>query len=69
MPRVGFEPTVPVLERAKGVDTVDRAATVKGIKFTHVIRKGLRMRILIVPKNPTVTVAHRFNRRGYRAYW
>jgi hypothetical protein len=30
MPRVGFEPTIPVSERAKTVDTLDRAATVIG---------------------------------------
>jgi hypothetical protein len=28
MPRVGFEPTIPVLERAKTVDALDRAGTV-----------------------------------------
>jgi hypothetical protein len=30
MPRVGFEPTIPVLERAKTVRAFDRAATVIG---------------------------------------
>jgi hypothetical protein len=30
MPRVGFEPTIPVLERAKTVHGLDRAATVIG---------------------------------------
>jgi hypothetical protein len=28
MPRVGFEPTTPVFERAKTVHALDRAATV-----------------------------------------
>jgi hypothetical protein len=28
MPRVGFEPTIPVFERAKKVHTLDRADTV-----------------------------------------
>jgi hypothetical protein len=28
MPEVGFEPTIPVLERAKAVHALDRAATV-----------------------------------------
>jgi hypothetical protein len=28
MPRVGFEPTIPVFERAKIVHALDRAATV-----------------------------------------
>jgi hypothetical protein len=32
MPRVGFEPTIPVLERAKKVHALDRAATVIGFK-------------------------------------
>jgi hypothetical protein len=30
MPRAGFEPTIPVLERAKAVHALDRAATVIG---------------------------------------
>jgi hypothetical protein len=30
MPRVGFESTIPVLERAKTVHALDRAATVIG---------------------------------------
>jgi hypothetical protein len=30
MSRVGFEPTIPVFERAKTVDAFDRAATVIG---------------------------------------
>jgi hypothetical protein len=32
MPRVGFEPTIPVLERAKTVHVLDRAAPVTGIQ-------------------------------------
>jgi hypothetical protein len=31
MPRVGFEPTIPVFELAKTVHALDRAATVIGI--------------------------------------
>jgi hypothetical protein len=31
MPRVGFEPTIPVLERAKTVRVLDRAATGIGV--------------------------------------
>jgi hypothetical protein len=31
MPRVGFEPTVPVFERGKTVHALDRAATVIGL--------------------------------------
>jgi hypothetical protein len=30
MPSVGFEPTIPVFERAKTVHALDRAATVTG---------------------------------------
>jgi hypothetical protein len=30
MPRVGFEPTIPVFERAKTVHALDRSATVVG---------------------------------------
>jgi hypothetical protein len=30
MPRVGFEPTIPVFERAKTVRALERAATVIG---------------------------------------
>jgi hypothetical protein len=30
MPRVGFEPTIPVSERAKTVHALDRATTVIG---------------------------------------
>jgi hypothetical protein len=30
MPRVGFEPTIPVFEREKKVHALDRAATVIG---------------------------------------
>jgi hypothetical protein len=33
MPRVGFEPTVPVFERAKTVHALDRAAAVFGKGF------------------------------------
>jgi hypothetical protein len=31
MPRVGFEPTIPVLERSKTVHALERAATAIGI--------------------------------------
>jgi hypothetical protein len=33
MPPVRFEPTIPVLERAKMVHALDRAATVLGLKL------------------------------------
>jgi hypothetical protein len=36
MPRVGFEPTIPVFERTKTVHALDRAATVMGISVNTV---------------------------------
>jgi hypothetical protein len=33
--RVGFEPMIPVFERAKIVHALDRASTVIGIIFIH----------------------------------
>jgi hypothetical protein len=33
MPRVGFESTIPVFERAKTVHALDRAANVVGVVF------------------------------------
>jgi hypothetical protein len=33
MPRVGFEPTIPVFELAKAVHGLDGAATVIGMKI------------------------------------
>jgi hypothetical protein len=38
MPQVGFEPTIPVLEREKTVHVIDRAATVTGI-YTFGLQK------------------------------
>jgi hypothetical protein len=35
MPRVGFEPTIAVLERAKTDQALDRAATVMGNPKDH----------------------------------
>jgi hypothetical protein len=35
MPRVGFEPTIPVFERAKTVHASDRATTVIGIRSIY----------------------------------
>jgi hypothetical protein len=37
MPRVGFEPTIPVFERAKTVHAVDCAATVIGFQSSLVV--------------------------------
>jgi hypothetical protein len=33
MPRVGFEPTIPMFERAKTVHALDRAVTVIGSQY------------------------------------
>jgi hypothetical protein len=35
MTQVGFEPTIPVFERAKTVDALDRATTVIGPEFVY----------------------------------
>jgi hypothetical protein len=35
MPRVGFEPTIPVLERAKTVRALDSATTVLGMRILN----------------------------------
>jgi hypothetical protein len=34
MPRMGFEPTVPMLERVTIFHALDRAVTVIGVNFT-----------------------------------
>jgi hypothetical protein len=41
MPRVGFEPTVPVSARSKTVHDLDRSASVTGyLQFTYTILLG-----------------------------
>jgi hypothetical protein len=35
MPRVGFEPTIPVFERAKTIHALDRTATVIGSTYIN----------------------------------
>jgi hypothetical protein len=35
MPQMGFEPTIPVFERAKTVHALDRATTVIDLKITY----------------------------------
>jgi hypothetical protein len=32
---VGFEPTIPVFQRVKAVQALDRAATVIGVKYVY----------------------------------
>jgi hypothetical protein len=41
MPRVEFEPTISVFERAKTVDALDRAATVIGSSKCRAVQKTL----------------------------
>jgi hypothetical protein len=43
MPRVGFEPTIPVFERAKTVHALDRAVTVVGSMFSYVRKLCLEL--------------------------
>jgi hypothetical protein len=38
MSRVGFEPMIPVFERAKTVHALDRAATVIGNYFEYAVK-------------------------------
>jgi hypothetical protein len=38
MPRVGFEPTIPVFEQAKTVHTLDRTTTAIGIIPTYCLK-------------------------------
>jgi hypothetical protein len=44
MPRVGFEPTIPVFDWAKTVRALDRATIVIGYFTTRVIKWGFRVR-------------------------
>jgi hypothetical protein len=36
MPRVGFEPTIPVFERVKTIHALDRAASVFGQQYVYI---------------------------------
>jgi hypothetical protein len=47
MPQVGFEPTMPVFERAKTVHALDRAATLIGL-YLSLFYKETCGRILLV---------------------
>jgi hypothetical protein len=40
MPLVGFEPTIPALERAKTLHALDRATTVIGISGVSVLKSN-----------------------------
>jgi hypothetical protein len=51
MPRVGFEPTIPVSEREKMVHALDRASTVIGSIFA--INVFARSNTGVVGSNPT----------------
>jgi hypothetical protein len=39
------------------------------IKFIHVVKGRLEMKIRITSKNSTTVLAYRFNTRGCRIYW
>jgi hypothetical protein len=58
MPRVGFEPTIPVFERAKTVHALDRATTVLCIRLLCITYinwgRGLRYR----PRVAVTVYAH-----------
>jgi hypothetical protein len=43
MPQVGFEPTIPVFERAKTVHALDCAATVIGMSPSNIVKVNRRM--------------------------
>jgi hypothetical protein len=43
MPRMEFEPTTPVFERAKTIHASDRAAAVIGTSFYYVLHKKRQM--------------------------
>jgi hypothetical protein len=43
IPRVGFEPTIPVLERAKTVHALDRATTVIGFRGIHHLKFCMKL--------------------------
>jgi hypothetical protein len=45
MPRMGFEPTIPVFERAKTVHVLDRAATVIDKEATSYIKYAPKTRL------------------------
>jgi hypothetical protein len=52
MLRVGFELTIPVLERAKTVHALERAATVIGFLINYwILIRYLRPRFEFQPKN------------------
>jgi hypothetical protein len=52
MPRVGFEPTIPVFERAKTVRALDRAGTVIGyLRLGYVcMYKGWAIKVALAPR-------------------
>jgi hypothetical protein len=47
MPRVGFEPTIPVFERAKTVHALDRATTVIGHNRYKETRKSCNVIVMV----------------------
>jgi type IV secretory pathway VirB3-like protein len=57
MLRVEFEPTIPVLERAKAVHALDRAATVIGVHVDCRLIKIYAKEIFIITSKPVLTNA------------
>jgi hypothetical protein len=69
MPKVDFEPTIPVFERAKTVHALDRAATVIGlfsVYFTY-IKKKIRNQLTRSPCYASVSPNVARKRLGRRA--
>jgi hypothetical protein len=55
MPRMGYEPTTPVLERTKTVDALDRPATVIGLteEYNYMKKHQLISTLIIKNLKPT----------------
>jgi hypothetical protein len=63
MPRVGFEPTIPVFERAKTVHALDGATTVIGRqRWVNNIKIGLKEILYDYVKNFNVNEIPNFER-------
>jgi hypothetical protein len=65
---VGFEPTIPVFERAKTVHALDCAATVNGaLNYNHSVKSGfLPPRFVKWGKSKVVTVLKRLNTTPFK---
>jgi hypothetical protein len=60
MPLVGFEPTIPVFERAKTVYALDRAAPVVGFLYLSNYKHGeiLSVQVEITYRNGLADIIH-----------